>query len=226
MPSTRESSLLFALDELRDIESQRKIELRHMAHEQAKERAQVVEEAARKQEEQERDAAEFLRLQEQHESDAKTRRILEAQIAAETQTTISLQSRVRLLESAATQPSPALHAQCRANRIHASWAIALLATCAAAFGLANHGTSDTPILASKQSELTPAPALAPDCPIATPASEAPKLAKSAETQPPHKTPRTRGKKTRTKAARGAAQPTSAAINIDECLDDPLGCMPK
>jgi hypothetical protein len=222
MPA-KESSLLFALDELRDIESQRQVELRHIAHKQAKERARVLAEEKREQKRKEEAAAELLRLKDHREVDARSRRILEAQIAADAKSIAALQSRVRMQEATLSQPAtpPARSS----NQIHLSWALALLAACASVFILADRRPEATPAIASSPSEpVTPAPAIAPlDCPQpeVTPAQPAPVVAERVEPAPPKQNRSTRrGTRTRPKP------PVSQPIKIDDCMDDPLGCMPE
>lgn len=234
MQPSRESSVLFALDELRDIEEIRKREQREVARKQAKERSHVLAEEKRIRTEAEakaaQEASELHRLQTQLEQDTRSRRILEAQVAADAQTNASLQSRLRLLEAAATVPSPSLVQQDKSNRIHAAWALALLGTMAVIVLLMGQRPSPGPAVISTAPTAPdvapPMPALtvaAPECPQPEPAIAAPaEDAAPAVAAPTKKRPQ-RGDRSE-RGSKGPKPP--APIDISGCAGDPLGCMPE
>lgn len=222
-------------DELRDIESQRKVELKHIARKQAKKRARIAAQEAKELEQAERDAAELLHLQEQRDADERSRRILEAQIAADARSTEALQSRVRLLEAAAIQPSPAMVVQSNANKIHARWALALLGTCAAFFLIANQGGATSPQpSAGDGGALDQAIAALPDCPEPSPAALPPtpaasSLAPTDDPVPASWEPRTHSRKHSRRRGRPDAKKDNVTqpIRLDDCdPHDPLSCLPK
>lgn len=224
MTSSRESSVLFALDELRDIEEIRKRDQREVARKQARERARVLEAERSKREaaarEAEREASELSKLQVKLEDDARSRRVLEAQLAADAQINESLKSRLRILEAGASQPGVEHLAQDKTNRIHATWAFALIATLGAFLLFLSQRDTPPPVIVST----APAPVIAPaDCPEpqATPVAE-PALVPATDASPTnHVRPRrVVNPKVKDKP------PTSQPIDISGCADDPLGCMPE
>jgi hypothetical protein len=230
MQPSRESSVLFALDELRDIEEIRKREQREVARKQAKQRAHVLAEEQRKRTEVEakaaQEASELNRLQTQLEQDGRSRRILEAQVAADAQTNASLQSRLRLLEAAAEVPSASLVQQDRSNRIHAAWALALVATLGAFVLLMGQRPSPKPAVISTAPTISdPAPPMsavpvaAPECPDPAPAiAPLTEDAAPAAVHPPRKRP--------PRGGRGGKPKPPPPIDISGCAGDPLGCMPE
>ena len=234
MPPSRESSVLFALDELRDIEEIRKRDQREVARKQARERTRILQEAetrrAEAEREAEREASELVRLQVQVADDARSRRILEAQLAADAQTNVSLQSRLRMLETNSNQPSAAIVAQGNTNRIHAAWAVALVATLGA-FLLLSQRSAPPPAVASA----APLPIVVPaDCPqpeasprpAATPVLIPEADASPAATKTPPKDNRGNRGNRGNREERGNRGGGPKPIDISACTDDPLGCMPE
>jgi hypothetical protein len=159
----------------------------------------------------------------QVENDARSRRVLEAQLAADAQRNESLQSRLRLLEAGASLPGAEHFAQDKTNRIHATWAFALVATLGAFLLFLGQRDTPPPVIVSA----APAPALVAqaDCPEpqSTPAPvAAPVPTPAADASPATKTRPGRVGRRKDKDK----PPTSRPIDISGCKGDPLGCLPE